>query len=114
MASRNGSASKSRFPTRCSEHQHIDGLGEDKAVPVQATTFYRFGIGDIFVSLKYNVLPTLRVCSSPGFGVYLPTGENKAADPQAAGSLNRRPSSDEGRSASRDHCIRPMNSFPIG
>ncbi len=69
------------IPYKMLEHHHIDGLGEDNGGAGVATKFTDSGIGDIFVNLKYNALPTLTSMVVTGFGVYLPTGENKAADP---------------------------------
>ena len=69
------------IPYKYLQHRHIDGLGEDNGGAGTATRFTDTGIGDIFVNLKYNALPTLTSMVVAGFGVYLPTGENKAADP---------------------------------
>jgi hypothetical protein len=70
------------IPYKMLQHKHIDGLGEDGINGEgTATRFTDSGIGDIFVNLKYNALPTLTSMVVTGFGVYLPTGENKAADP---------------------------------
>jgi hypothetical protein len=69
------------IPYKMLQHQHIDGLGEDNGGAGTAQRFTDSGIGDIFVNMKYNVLPTLSSMVVTGFGVYLPTGENKAADP---------------------------------
>jgi hypothetical protein len=68
-------------PYKMLEHHHIDGLGEDNGGAGTGTKFTDSGIGDIFVNLKYNALPTLTSMVVTGFGVYLPTGENKSADP---------------------------------
>jgi hypothetical protein len=69
------------IPYKMLQHRHIDGLGVDNGGAGTATRFADSGIGDIFVNTKYNWLPTLRSMVVTGFGVYLPTGENKAADP---------------------------------
>jgi len=69
------------IPYKMLQHQHMDGLGEDNGRAGTATRFTDNGIGDLFVNLKYNALPTLRSMVVTGFGVYLPTGENTAADP---------------------------------
>jgi hypothetical protein len=70
------------IPYKMLQHTHIDGLGEDGVNGEGThTRFTDSGIGDIFVNLKYNALPTLTSMVVTGFGVYLPTGENKAADP---------------------------------
>jgi hypothetical protein len=68
-------------PYKYLQHRHIDGLGVDNGGAGEETRFTDTGIGDIFVNLKYNALPTLTSMVVTGFGVYLPTGENKAADP---------------------------------
>ena len=62
-------------------HKHLDGLGEDgpngegELVP-----FGDNGIGDMIVTAKYNVLPTLRSMVVAGFGVQVPTGSTSARD----------------------------------
>jgi len=56
-------------------HQHIDGLGEVNGGDGQQTSFSDNGIGDVFINLKYNLLPTLRSMVVTAFGVYLPTGD---------------------------------------
>ncbi len=62
-------------------HGHLDGLGEvgpgGEGKPVH---FSDNGIGDIRVTAKYNVLPTLRSMVVLGFGVDLPTGDTQARD----------------------------------
>lgn len=73
------------IPYKYLQHRHIDGLGVDNGGAGTATRFADSGIGDIFVNTKYNWLPTLTSMVVTGFGVYLPTGENKAADPSGAG-----------------------------
>ena len=69
------------IPYKQIKHRHIDGLGEDNGGAGTPERFTDRGIGDIFVNLKYNILPTLSSMVVTGFGVYLPTGENKTADP---------------------------------
>lgn len=66
-------------------HQHIDGLGEVNGGAGQETSFSDNGIGDVFVNLKYNMLPTLRSMVVGSFGVYLPTGDWKQKTASAAG-----------------------------
>lgn len=71
-------------------HKHIDGLGEDgpngegELVP-----FKDNGIGDMIITAKYNLLPTLRSMVIPGFGVQVPTGSTSAND--ANGDLMESP-----------------------
>lgn len=71
-------------------HKHIDGLGEEGAngegVPVP---FGDNGIGDMIITTKYNVLPTLRSMIVAGFGVQVPTGSTSARD--AAGEIMESP-----------------------
>jgi len=63
------------------KHRHIDGLGEDGAMGEgESTTFFDNGIGDIRVTAKYNVLPTLRSMVVMGFGVDIPTGDTSARE----------------------------------
>lgn len=56
-------------------HHHIDGLGESNGGAGNNTDFYDNGIGDLRLTAKYNVLPTLRSMVVTGFGVELPTGK---------------------------------------
>ncbi len=63
------------------KHRHIDGLGEDGAAGEgEPQHFSDNGIGDIRVTAKYNVLPTLRSMVVMGFGMDLPTGDTSARD----------------------------------
>lgn len=62
-------------------HKHIDGLGEDGVNGEgEPTTFFDNGIGDVRVTAKYNVLPTLRSMVIMGFGVDIPTGDTSARE----------------------------------
>ncbi len=61
-------------------HKHIDGLGEDNGGAGEPTTFFDNGIGDIRVTAKYNVLPTLRSMVVMGLGVDIPTGDTGARE----------------------------------
>lgn len=71
-------------------HKHIDGLGEEgpngrgELVP-----FRDNGIGDMTITTKYNLLPTLRSMVVAGFGVQVPTGSTSALDD--AGALMESP-----------------------
>jgi hypothetical protein len=90
------------IPYKYLQHQHIDGLGVDPGTGPDpgAGTETRFtdqGFGDLFVNMKYNMLPTLTSMVVTGFGVYLPTGENKAADPSGSGVFE--PTAQLGRGA---------------
>jgi hypothetical protein len=63
------------------QHRHIDGLGEDGVNGEgESQHFSDNGIGDIRVTAKYNVLPTLRSMVVMGFGVDIPTGDTSARD----------------------------------
>jgi hypothetical protein len=66
-------------------HQHIDGLGEVDGGGGQQTSFSDNGIGDIFINLKYNALPTLRSMIVGSFGVYVPTGDWRQKTAGASG-----------------------------
>ena len=66
-------------------HQHIDGLGEVNDGTGQQTSFSDNGIGDVFINLKYNALPTLRSMIVSSFGVYIPTGDWRQKTAGASG-----------------------------
>jgi hypothetical protein len=71
-------------------HKHIDGLGEEGANGQgELVPFRDNGIGDMIITTKYNVLPTLRSMIVAGFGVQLPTGSTSARD--AAGEVMESP-----------------------
>lgn len=70
-------------------HRHIDGLGELPTGEGEQTNFANNGIGDMIITTKYNVLPTLRSMVVAGFGVQLPTGSTKARD--SAGEIMESP-----------------------
>jgi hypothetical protein len=61
-------------------HHHIDGLGETNGGAGNDVDFSRTGIGDLRLTAKYNLLPTLRSMVVAGFGVELPTGTWNALD----------------------------------
>ena len=62
-------------------HHHIDGLGEAGANGEgEPTTFNANSIGDMTITTKYNLLPTLRSMTVMGFGVQLPTGSTQKKD----------------------------------
>lgn len=76
------------------QHRHIDGLGEDTDHFGEDTHFSDNGIGDVRVTAKYNVLPTLRNMLVFGFGMDLPTGDTRARDSgggvlESSGQLGR-------------------------
>jgi len=73
------------IPYRRVKHQHVDGLGETNGGDGTLTRFSDNGIGDIFISAKYNMLPTLRSMVVAGFGVYLPTGDHDQKTAGASG-----------------------------
>ncbi|GIW54823.1 MAG: hypothetical protein KatS3mg082_1227 [Nitrospiraceae bacterium] len=63
------------------KHGHLDGLGEEGPNGEgESVHFADNGIGDIRVTAKYNVLPTLRSMVVLGFGVDLPSGDTRARD----------------------------------
>lgn len=73
------------IPYRRVKHQHVDGLGETNGGDGTLTRFSDNGIGDIFITAKYNMLPTLRSMVVAGFGVYLPTGDHDQKTAGASG-----------------------------
>jgi len=63
------------------QHKHIDGLGEGGMNGEgEAQSFSNNGLGDMTVTAKYNMLPTLRSMVVTGFGVQLPTGKHNQTD----------------------------------
>lgn len=75
-------------------HQHIDGIGESATEIGEHSNFSDNGIGDVRVTAKYNVLPTLRNMLVLGFGMDLPTGDTRARDSgggvlESSGQLGR-------------------------
>jgi len=63
------------------QHKHIDGLGEDGMNGEgEAQSFSDNGLGDMTITAKYNVLPTLRSMLVLGFGVQVPTGKHNTTD----------------------------------
>jgi hypothetical protein len=69
------------LPVLNRNHRHIDGLGEvGPTGEGRQSTFYDNGLGDIRLTAKYNVLPTLRSVLVMGFGVDLPTGKTRSTD----------------------------------
>lgn len=71
-------------------HKHIDGLGEGGVNGEgDLVPFRDNGIGDMIITAKYNVLPTMRSMIVAGFGVQVPTGSTSARD--AAGELMESP-----------------------
>jgi len=76
------------------KHLHIDGLGESADEFGENSNFSDNGIGDMRVTAKYNVLPTLRNMVVVGFGMDLPTGDTRARDSggsvlESSGQLGR-------------------------
>lgn len=68
------------LPYLARTHQHIDGLGEANGGGGTPIGFSDNGIGDLRITAKYNVLPTLRSMVVTGFGVELPTGKYNSRD----------------------------------
>jgi hypothetical protein len=61
-------------------HKHLDGLGEEGGGQGEPVPFRDSGIGDMIITGKYNVLPTLRSMIVAGFAVQVPTGSTSARD----------------------------------
>lgn len=62
-------------------HKHIDGLGEvGPNGEGEESRFSPDHIGDMIITAKYNLLPTLRSMVVLGFGVQFPTGSTKDRD----------------------------------
>jgi hypothetical protein len=75
-------------------HQHFDEIGESPDELGEHSNFSDNGIGDVRVTAKYNVLPTLRNMLVLGFGMDLPTGDTRARDSgdhvlESSGQLGR-------------------------
>ena len=62
------------------KHLHVDGLGESATEAGESVNFSDNGFGDVRLTVKYNVLPTLRHNIVLGFGLELPTGDTQARD----------------------------------
>jgi len=76
------------------KHRHIDGIGESVDEFGENSNFSDNGIGDMRITAKYNVLPTLRNMVVLGFGMDLPTGDTRARDSggavlESSGQLGR-------------------------
>lgn len=56
-------------------HHHIDGLGESNGGAGNNVDFYDNGMGDMRLTAKYNLLPTLTSMVVTGVGIELPTGK---------------------------------------
>lgn len=63
------------FMFRKHAHFHVHG-GQD----AELINFKDNGLGDIRITAKYNVLPTIRSMVVAGFGIDLPTGKNQSRD----------------------------------
>ena len=63
------------------QHGHIDGLGEEGVNGGgELSQFSDNGLGDMTITAKYNVLPTLRSMVVTGFGVQVPTGKHEQTE----------------------------------
>lgn len=63
------------------QHSHLDGLGEDGVMGEgELSQFSDNGLGDVRITAKYNVLPTLRSMVVMGFGVDLPIGKHNQTE----------------------------------
>ncbi len=65
-------------PYRKVKHSHFIEVGEAGGGAGEFETFQDAGLGDIRVTGKYNILPTLRNLIVLGLGVDLPTGDSHA------------------------------------
>ena len=65
------------YLTRKHDHYHVHG-GQD----ADLSQFSDKGIGDIRITTKYNVLPSIRSMLVLGFGVEFPTGDTNQTDHQ--------------------------------
>jgi len=76
------------------KHGHIDEIGESATEFGENANFADNGIGDVRLTAKYNLLPTLRNLVVLGFGMDLPTGDTRARDSldnvlESSGQLGR-------------------------
>ncbi|TKS59339.1 MAG: hypothetical protein EWM72_02351 [Nitrospira sp.] len=76
------------------KHRHIDEIGESPTEFGENSNFSDNGFGDIRITGKYNVLPTLRNMLVLGFGMDVPTGDTDARDSlgnvlESSGQLGR-------------------------
>ena len=79
---------EANLPFLSRQHKHMDGLGEDGVMGEgEMQSFSNNGLGDIRLTAKYNVLPTLRSMVVAGFGVDLPTGRKLWGNPRSLGDL---------------------------
>ena len=75
-------------------HHHIDEIGESATEFGENSVFSDRGFGDIRLTGKYNVLPTLRSLVVLGFGIDVPTGDTEQTDSlgkvlESSGQLGR-------------------------
>ncbi|CAE6732110.1 MULTISPECIES: transporter [Nitrospira] len=75
-------------------HIHLDEIGESPTEFGERVNFADNGIGDVRVTAKYNLLPTLRHMVVMGLGLELPTGDTRARDSsgqvlESSGQLGR-------------------------
>jgi hypothetical protein len=61
-------------------HLHLDEIGESATEFGERVHFADNGIGDVRVTAKYNLLPTLRHMVVMGLGIELPTGDTRERD----------------------------------
>lgn len=79
-------------------HIHLDEIGESATEFGERVNFSDNGIGDVRVTAKYNLLPTLRHMVVMGLGLELPTGDTRARE-SSGHCWSRRDKSVEGTSA---------------
>ncbi len=75
-------------------HIHLDEIGESATEFGERVNFSDNGIGDVRVTAKYNLLPTLRHMVVMGLGLELPTGDTRARESsgqvlESAGQVGR-------------------------
>lgn len=71
-------------------HKHLGGLGEEGPHGTgEPVSFADNNIGDMTITTKYNMLPTLRSMIVGGVGIQLPTGSTQALD--SAGEVMESP-----------------------
>jgi hypothetical protein len=71
-------------PYRKQKHTHVIGQGELSGGSGSFESFTDNGLGDIRVTGKYSILPTLRNLVVLGLGADLPTGDSHARNSQGA------------------------------
>lgn len=84
-------------PYKKVKHRHLDGLGEVNGGAGEETRFSDNGFGDVFINMKYNLLPTLSSMVVTGFGVYVPSGDHNQTTAGVEGPETMEPTAQIGR-----------------